>query len=854
MGRTSQDGGDGGDGDTGDRRSRGGRRGRGRGGRGRARDGGDGGEASRASVDAVPNAAAAAPPGAPFGALRATSTPFIPRSVTVPNRGIAPPGAPAAAPLAPATKHRASRHRQRQRPKREGGAEGDAPTPADDPRARDDGAAAGEEAGSTGGKDEDEGEGEGEGKGKGKGKGKGTGGKPDGWWRDISTCDPITLEPLADLNHPPFELRAKPNPASPAVSHLFDPTCLAEWVTGSKTFENPLTRAPMDATDCRRLDNHLRRCRLPKFAVHDAFVAAAHERRVAEEQRAARANESVEAATARREREASELAASLFMSIRARERRSGNGRRGRDRDVGVDLDAEGHRRRRGDAFTADGAFAMVDDDEGMRGRRLGRRQMPETERWVWEDGSHLLYDEGDDRDGVRTRDDFPALGGVGGAAVVAGVPEAEASFPSLSGNSGGWAATAARARSLPPPPSRPPVAPRVQSLPNRSSTHTDVAPGTNTTDAIDDDDGSMAKLASEEDRAAREERRKKLADAFGVADPDSRPSSFAASSASFFAPDVLATARLNPDAVDAMESALERLVLAGADGQHSCTPRRVRLDPMPRRIRAVAHALAATYGATSCSYGDEPRRRVDYFRSKNTQFPSVRLSDALRAVAEGGTNGGGSVVGGLVGVHADAARGNSRSLGPAPDSVWFPGYTEHHSRGRWSRLEVRFTDFNDVHVALAAVREFTERGECACELVARATGASEGALGGSGRWSEGMDLVVHFWKRSRYESAVGKLGGGIRGRFRATHACEVGPDPDPDDDESTRGDGKMSDKLDATREALRAKAKEISGGRVGPSVPGAFGNPNKRRETPMAADPWADDSVEEWNGLLDDVD
>ena len=117
-----------------------------------------------------------------------------------------------------------------------------------------------------------------------------------------------------------------------------------------------------------------------------------------------------------------------------------------------------------------------------------------------------------------------------------------------------------------------------------------------------------------------------------------------------------------------------------------------------------------------------------------------------------------------------------------------------------------------------------------------------------------MDLVVHFWKRSRYESAVGKLGGGIRGRFRATHACEVGPDPDPDDDESTRGDGKMSDKLDATREALRAKAKEISGGRVGPSVPGAFGNPNKRRETPMAADPWADDSVEEWNGLLDDVD
>ena len=126
-------------------------------------------------------------------------------------------------------------------------------------------------------------------------------------------------------------------------------------------------------------------------------------------------------------------------------------------------------------------------------------------------------------------------------------------------------------------------------------------------------------------------------------------------------------------------------------------------------------------------------------------------------------------------------------------------------------------------------------------------------------WTEGMDLVVHFWKRSRYESAVGKLGGGIRGRFRATHAVEAGPDPDPDD--ANEADGKVAtgaDELDATREALRAKVRAISGGRVGPSVPGAFGNPNKRRETPAAetsaVDPWEEDSPEEWNELLDDVD
>ena len=91
----------------------------------------------------------------------------------------------------------------------------------------------------------------------------------------------------------------------------------------------------MDVDDCRRLDNHLKRCRLTKFSVHDAFVAAAHERQLAEAQRVARASETAEAASARREREASELAASLFMSIRAREHRT-HGRRERDRERGRD--------------------------------------------------------------------------------------------------------------------------------------------------------------------------------------------------------------------------------------------------------------------------------------------------------------------------------------------------------------------------------------------------------------------------------------------------------------------------------------------------------------------------------------
>ena len=73
-----------------------------------------------------------------------------------------------------------------------------------------------------------------------------------------------------------------------------------------------------------------------------------------------------------------------------------------------------------------------------------------------------------------------------------------------------------------------------------------------------------------------------------------------------------------------MERALERLCV-------DTSTRRISLDPMPRRLRAVAHALGKAYGAASCSYGEEPERRVDYFRSEATGFPSIRLSDAILA-------------------------------------------------------------------------------------------------------------------------------------------------------------------------------------------------------------------------------
>ena len=40
------------------------------------------------------------------------------------------------------------------------------------------------------------------------------------------------------------------------------------------------------------------------------------------------------------------------------------------------------------------------------------------------------------------------------------------------------------------------------------------------------------------------------------------------------------------------------------------------------------------------------------------------------------------------------AGGRAARLGPAPGEAWFEGFTEHYSKGRWRRMELRFTDIH----------------------------------------------------------------------------------------------------------------------------------------------------------------
>ncbi|KAH8075566.1 hypothetical protein JL721_1580 [Aureococcus anophagefferens] len=64
-------------------------------------------------------------------------------------------------------------------------------------------------------------------------------------------CDPISLEPLAELGYPPFGLWES------GRWHWFDGAVLATYLVSTATFANPLTRTALAREDCRALDDYL---------------------------------------------------------------------------------------------------------------------------------------------------------------------------------------------------------------------------------------------------------------------------------------------------------------------------------------------------------------------------------------------------------------------------------------------------------------------------------------------------------------------------------------------------------------------------------------------------------------------
>ena len=192
-------------------------------------------------------------------------------------------------------------------------------------------------------------------------------------------------------------------------------------------------------------------------------------------------------------------------------------------------------------------------------------------------------------------------------------------------------------------------------------------------------------------------------------------------------------------------------------------------------------------------------------------------------------------------VRARGAR--AARLGPPPATSGSLEFTSWYSRGRRSRLEIRFSDFDDTDVLRREMSEF--QGEFAWELVRR-DGRSVG--GGSLRGArDGDEAVAHFFRKETYDAAVGKIGGGARAEQRARR------DRARDDASRRRTMGarrwRRRPPPPPPRAARRRKARARAGGRAGPPTPGAFGKEKgkEKAETKNAAlrSAWDDDEDEE---------
>lgn len=88
------------------------------------------------------------------------------------------------------------------------------------------------------------------------------------WWRKLTDCDPISLEPLRKLRVEPFELSADDEGVH---ASWFDGRLLSTYLVSSGNFSHPISRRELTKEDCQRLDAHLRKYHLGKPIVEYSF-------------------------------------------------------------------------------------------------------------------------------------------------------------------------------------------------------------------------------------------------------------------------------------------------------------------------------------------------------------------------------------------------------------------------------------------------------------------------------------------------------------------------------------------------------------------------------------------------------
>ena len=501
----------------------------------------------------------------------------------------------------------------------------------------------------------------------GRGRGRGRGGAVHApWWRTLEGDDPITLEPLCELAYPPFELAVDDSKRS-----YFDGRALAEYLTAARLFQNPLSRRPLERADCERLDAYIRRHKLGRHLVtvtrtfDDAAAAAA-----------ASVAGTADALAAERAAAAEALLHAFYAGgsrNRDARRHGGGGTSATPRPVAPAVQTDGR------------GFVLMDDDVAMT--RGASRSAVEASAVARVQTQSLAACLGGNA--PLSGEAFPALPHSAAPAAPAwpALSRTAAHAPALSSAADSDSTAAERfrpswwAHAAPaPPPSRPPA-------------------GAAT--------AAAARAAPETDSGA-ELRRRQLADAFGVDDPDRRPSMFAASSAEAFSALALATARAEPSFVTDLEARFDAALAARS--------RRTSLPPMCRSKRRVVHEMAHTYGIVSSSYGEGASRHVDIFVLPVSGHPSIRLSDALRA--------------------------------PPPPPV--PATPAPTSAAIAAALSMRFTavtrDANLARVLAGLGVEYTLS------------------------WLSPSEALATFNSTAALEEAKARLGAGLRGLFRVAHA------------------------------------------------------------------------------------
>jgi len=209
---------------------------------------------------------------------------------------------------------------------------------------------------------------------------------------------------------------------------------------------------------------------------------------------------------------------------------------------------------------------------------------------------------------------------------------------------------------------------------------------------------------------------------------------FAESAADHFSADVLLLARRRPGLVDMVEKTLDHFLTSGA--------RRMSFEPMPRPERALVHEASRKYGVVTGSYGDDPQRRVDIFKSERQGWPPYRLSDAARAASAataGGTSSGGPAAGGGVGPQQRLDAALSCTLGP---TSWL----------------LHFDQVENADSVRTLLRPFGE--EAALQWTTFEGGDKRKPTAG----------VATFNDKAAYDTARTRAGGGLRGAYRVVVA------------------------------------------------------------------------------------